>query len=97
MQANQPQSDLPEIHVELREVGKAFGGTPVLKDISLPIRRGSVHALVGENGAGKSTLSKIISGIYVPDGGELLVDGEPFSFRRTRDALTTASQRLRRN
>ena len=87
MTANQPQSGLPEFHVELREVGKAFGGTPVLKDISLAIRRGSVHALVGENGAGKSTLSKIISGIYTPDAGELIVDGEPLSFRRTRDAL----------
>jgi len=87
MQANQPQSGLPEFHVELREVGKAFGGTPVLKDISLRIRRGTVHALVGENGAGKSTLSKIISGIYTPDAGELIVDGEPLSFRRTRDAL----------
>jgi simple sugar transport system ATP-binding protein/ribose transport system ATP-binding protein len=87
MQANQPQSDLPEFHVELRGVGKAFGGTPVLKDISLAIRRGSVHALVGENGAGKSTLSKIISGIYTPDSGEVVVDGEIVHLRRTRDAL----------
>ena len=87
MQANQPQSGLSEFHVELRGVGKAFGGTPVLKDISLAIRRGSVHALVGENGAGKSTLSKIISGIYTPDSGEVVVDGETVHLRRTRDAL----------
>ncbi|CAB4565508.1 unannotated protein [freshwater metagenome] len=87
MQANQPQTDLPVFHVELRGVGKAFGGTPVLKDISLQIRRGTVHALVGENGAGKSTLSKIISGIYTPDSGEVIVDGEAAQLRRTRDAL----------
>lgn len=87
MQADQPQTGLPEIHVELRGVGKAFGGTPVLKDISVSVRRGTVHALVGENGAGKSTLSKIISGIYTPDSGEVVVDGTPVNFRRTRDAL----------
>ncbi len=77
----------PQLLVELRGVGKSFGGTPVLRDIDLTLTPGSVHALVGENGAGKSTLSKIISGIYTADAGQLLVDGNPAHFTSPREAL----------
>ena len=55
------------VHVELRDISKSFGGTHALEGVSLPIGRGSIHALVGENGAGKSTLGKIISGVHAPD------------------------------
>ncbi|MCU1411910.1 MAG: monosaccharide transporter ATP-binding prote in, family [Rhodoglobus sp.] len=79
--------DTPQLLVELRGVGKSFGGVPVLTDIDLRLEPGSVHALVGENGAGKSTLSKIIAGIYSADSGELLVDGEEQSFGTPREAL----------
>ncbi len=73
--------------MELRGIGKSFGGTPVLSDIDLTIAPGSVHGLVGENGAGKSTLSKIIAGLLVADQGSLSVGGEDVVFRSPREAL----------
>jgi ABC-type sugar transport system ATPase subunit len=80
-------SDTPQLLVELRGVGKSFSGLSVLSDIHLRLEPGSVHALVGENGAGKSTLSKIISGVYTADSGQLLIDGEAASFSSPREAL----------
>ncbi|HZT16053.1 MAG TPA: sugar ABC transporter ATP-binding protein [Gaiellaceae bacterium] len=74
-------------HIELRGVGKRFGGIQALHGIDLAIRHGSIHALVGENGAGKSTLGKIIAGVHRPDEGELLVDGRTVEYRAVRDAL----------
>lgn len=65
------------ISVALEGVSKRFGATQALDDINLRIGEGQIHALVGENGAGKSTLGKIIGGIYIPDRGEFLLDGEP--------------------
>jgi ABC-type sugar transport system ATPase subunit len=73
--------------VELRGIGKNFGGTQVLSDIDVVIEPGSVHGLVGENGAGKSTLSKIIAGLHVASQGKLLVDGREVTFRSPREAL----------
>ena len=61
--------------VELEGVSKRFGATHALRDVSVRIEPGEIHALVGENGAGKSTLGKIIGGIYVLDSGRLVVDG----------------------
>jgi len=77
----------PQLQVELRGVGKSFGGTPVLQGIDLVITPGEVHGLVGENGAGKSTLSKIIAGLYSADEGTLVVDGEEIDFGSPREAL----------
>jgi rhamnose transport system ATP-binding protein len=74
-------------HIETRGISKSFGGTRALSDASVSVRAGSVHALVGENGAGKSTLGKIIAGVLAPDEGQLLVRGEPMSFRSPREAL----------
>ncbi len=73
--------------VELRQLGKQFGGVQALDDVSMTIETGTVHAVVGENGAGKSTLGKIIAGAIAPDTGDVLVDGDPVSFRSPRDAL----------
>jgi rhamnose transport system ATP-binding protein len=70
----------------MRGICKRFGATRALEDVSLDLRRGEVHALVGENGAGKSTLIKVMTGIYPPDEGEVLVDGEPVSLRSAADA-----------
>lgn len=79
--------DAPQLVVELRGVGKTFGGLAVLSDIDLHLKPGSVHALVGENGAGKSTLSKIIAGVYTADSGTLIIDGDEASFGSPREAL----------
>jgi simple sugar transport system ATP-binding protein/ribose transport system ATP-binding protein len=76
-----------EVHVELRGVSKRFGGVQALSEIGLEIRRGSIHALVGENGAGKSTLGKILAGVHRPDEGELVVDGRVVDYRSPREAL----------
>jgi len=64
--------------IQLRKLSKSFSGVPALRNVSLEISRGKVHAICGENGAGKSTLIKIISGVVVPDAGEILVEGKDF-------------------
>ena len=74
-------------YLELLDVAKHFGGVQALDHVSLSVRRGSVHALVGENGAGKSTLGRIVAGALTPDSGTMLLDGEPISFSSPRDAL----------
>ena len=66
-----------EALVELKHIHKEFPGVKVLEDISIAFYPGEVHVLLGENGAGKSTIIKIISGIYQPDKGEVLIEGAP--------------------
>jgi len=66
--------------VELKNIYKSFPGVKVLDDISISFYPGKVHVLLGENGAGKSTIIKIISGIYHPDQGEVVVDGKAMHF-----------------
>jgi rhamnose transport system ATP-binding protein len=73
--------------IELQNVSKHFGGVRALDDVSLAIALGSVHAIVGENGAGKSTLGRIVAGALSADGGRMLLDGAPTSFRSPREAL----------
>lgn len=62
--------------VELKKISKSFGGIQALKDIDMCVEQGEVHGLIGPNGAGKTTLFNIISGNYVPTGGELLFEGK---------------------
>ncbi len=66
-----------DIKLEVRNISKSFPGVKALDRISFKVRRGTTHVLCGENGAGKSTLMKIINGIYKPDEGEILLDGQP--------------------
>jgi ABC-type sugar transport system ATPase subunit len=73
--------------LELRSIGKRFGGVQALSGIELTIEPGTIHALVGENGAGKSTLGKIIAGVHRPDEGELRFDGRRVEYRSPRNAL----------
>lgn len=63
--------------VEMDHITKSFGGVHALKNVSLKVNPGEIHALVGENGAGKSTLMKILSGAYQKDGGSIKIDGVP--------------------
>ena len=72
--------------LELRGVSKRFPGVIALSDVTLEVRAGEVHALLGENGAGKSTLIKTIAGVYRPDAGDIHVDGRMASIRNPRDA-----------
>jgi ribose transport system ATP-binding protein len=66
--------------LEMRGIRKSFLGVEVLHGVDLDCEAGEVHAVVGENGAGKSTLMKVLAGVYHPDGGEVLIGGEPVSF-----------------
>ena len=66
--------------LEIRNLKKAFEGVMAVDDVSFSVRRGEVHALMGENGAGKSTVIKIISGIHKADSGEVIYDGKKCSF-----------------
>ena len=73
--------------LEAEGISKFFHGVKALDNVSLRIRPGSVHALMGENGAGKSTLMKCLIGIYRPDKGTIRIKGEPVQFQDTMDAL----------
>ena len=72
--------------LEIRGVNKFFPGIKALDGVHLTIRPGEVHALIGENGAGKSTLVKILTGVYFPTSGEILLDGAPIEFKDALDA-----------
>ncbi len=73
-------------YIQYRNITKTFAGVTALDGVSLSIRRGECHALMGENGAGKSTLGKVLAGIYRPDSGELVVGGVARRFRSPADA-----------
>ncbi len=73
--------------VELRGITKRFPGVVANRDIELRVRRGEVHAIVGENGAGKSTLMKTLYGMHRPDEGTVSVDGREVVFRSPADAI----------
>ena len=72
--------------LEVREIEKTFPGVRALSGVSFDVRAGEVHALLGENGAGKSTLIKIVSGVYQPDLGSILIDGRTVHFSSPDDA-----------
>ena len=72
--------------LEVRDIEKMFPGVRALSGVSFEVRAGEVHALLGENGAGKSTLIKIISGVYEPDGGSILIGGRQTRFTSPEDA-----------
>src|SRR5438093_139682 len=71
----------------MRGIGKRFPGVVALDDVSLEVGQGEVVALVGENGAGKSTLMKILGGVYSPDAGEIVFEGQPVKIDQVNDAM----------
>jgi len=71
----------------LEHVTKVFGGTVALKDVSLDLRAGEVLALLGENGAGKSTCVKLLTGLYRPDKGQIILDGSPVALTSPLDGF----------
>ncbi|WGK69886.1 ATP-binding cassette domain-containing protein [Candidatus Haliotispira prima] len=73
--------------LSIKNVNKSFAGVQVLKDVSMDVRPGTVHSLMGENGAGKSTLMKCLFGIYKQDSGQFFLDGTEFDFTDANDAL----------
>jgi len=72
--------------LEARKIVKTFGRVVGLDGVDLKLYPGEVLAVIGDNGAGKSTLIKCLTGAYVPDAGEMLLDGEPVVFKRPQDA-----------
>jgi ABC-type sugar transport system ATPase subunit len=82
----EPNAAPGEPLVEAVDVFKSYGAVQALRGASLSVRRGEVHALMGDNGAGKSTLIRCIAGVHPPDSGELRFDGEPIRLRDPSDA-----------
>lgn len=74
--------------LEMNNISKEFPGVKALDNVTLKVRAGSVHALMGENGAGKSTLMKCLFGIYKPDAGDIVLDGQKLEINNSKDALS---------
>ena len=86
MTADTHRDTPPAPLLSVRAIEKGFPGVRALSGVSFDAARSEVHALLGENGAGKSTLIKIVSGVFPPDRGEVVVDGRPVDLARPDDA-----------
>ena len=75
-----------EVILTMKEIDKSFPGVHALDHVNFEVRRGEVHALMGENGAGKSTLMKVLTGIYKKDSGTIIYEGKETEFSSTREA-----------
>ena len=75
------------MRLELKDITKRFPGVLANDRITISVDKGEVLGLLGENGAGKTTLMNILSGLYRPDSGEILIDGEPRVFEDPRQAI----------
>ena len=79
-------TSVPEYVIEMLHITKEFPGIKANDDITLQLRRGEIHALLGENGAGKSTLMSVLFGLYQPDQGEIRKEGKPVKINNPNDA-----------
>jgi len=75
-----------ETVLEMKNITKTFPGVKALDKVDFSLKKGEVHALVGENGAGKSTLMKVLNGIHPRDEGKIILKGEPVEFENTKEA-----------
>lgn len=75
-----------EVILTMKGIDKSFPGVHCLDHVDFEVKRGEVHALMGENGAGKSTLMKVLTGIYKMDSGSITYEGKEVEFRSTREA-----------
>jgi ribose transport system ATP-binding protein len=75
-----------EVILEMKEIDKTFPGVHALDHVNFEVRKGEVHALMGENGAGKSTLMKVLTGIYTKDSGSIIYEGKDIEFHGAREA-----------
>lgn len=78
---------MSEYLLQMKNICKSFPGVKALDNVSISLRPGSIHSLMGENGAGKSTLMKCLFGIYSKDSGEIILDGRQVNFISTRQAM----------
>ena len=82
---NAPKT-LSDVVLELREATKKYGGVPAIENVNFTLRRGEIHALLGENGAGKSTLTKVMAGVVPLSSGQMLVEGKVIEMKTPLDA-----------
>lgn len=75
-----------EVILTMKDIDKSFPGVHALDHVNFEVKRGEVHALMGENGAGKSTLMKVLTGIYTKDSGSITYEGKEIEFHNTREA-----------
>jgi rhamnose transport system ATP-binding protein len=78
---------MPEYILELKGITKTFPGVRALDNVHFQLKRGQIHALIGENGAGKSTFIKVITGVHAPDSGEIILNGKRVEFRNPKEAI----------
>lgn len=79
-------TNTPVPRLQLRNINKSFGGVRALQNVDFEVYPGEVVGLVGDNGAGKSTLIKVMSGAYIPDDGEILIDNQPVTIASPQDS-----------
>ena len=75
-----------EVILTMKDIDKSFPGVHALDHVNFEVKRGEVHAMMGENGAGKSTLMKVLTGIYTKDSGTITYEGKDIEFHNTREA-----------
>ena len=75
-----------EYAIQLKNVTKTFGKVVANKNVNLDVKKGEILSLLGENGSGKTTLMNMISGIYFPDSGEIMIEGRKVEIRSPKDA-----------
>ena len=88
---------MTETLLEVKSISKQFGGIAALTDVSLEIQRGEIYALIGPNGAGKTSLFNVITGIYTPDSGEILLNGQAMTGKKPHEMAKAVVARTFQN